>query len=347
MKHLYIYLIIALISSCANVILPNGGPKDSEAPKVISTSPQTNNLKFNGDKIIFTFNEKINVSNFFNSFFISPPLNKKVDYSTKVNKLVIQLKEELKNNTTYYVSIGQSVSDLNEGNKIKNESLLFSTGQMLDTLYIKGYVKDLISGTAAKNCWLFLNAYKNENNYNNDFKQASYIAKTNEQGFFSFPNLKNETYHITALQDLDKNLTYSLPDEKIGFLDSLKVSREELYNINIFSQNDSLNSFATLELDSTSSIGKLKVDSIPNNYYLELYNDIGIISRGKDGKIFVMDSLLIGEYQLRLIKDDNSNNSWDSGNLENRIQAEEILFYPQTIKVRSNWDIEINWKTKE
>ena len=59
-----------------------------------------------------------------------------------------------------------------------------------------------------------------------------------------------------------------------------------------------------------------------------------------------MDSLLIGEYQLRLIKDSNRNGVWDSGNLESRIKAEDILFYPQSIRIRSNWDLEISWETK-
>lgn len=346
MKHTYIILIVALFSSCANVIPPNGGPKDIVEPNVTSSFPETNTLNFSEEKVLFTFDEKIIVADFHSSFFISPILQKKVGYTVKANKLTIQLNEELKNNTTYYMSIGQSVADLNEGNKIKDATLLFSTGPTIDTLNIGGYVKDVTNGKASKDCWLFLLPYKKEGNYTNIFGQASYVAKTNEEGFFSFPNLKNETYHLVALQDLDKNLNYSLPDEKIGFLDSLFVSQKENYNINIFAENDSLGSFINLMLDSLSSFGKLIIDSIPEHSFLELYNDQGIVSRGKIGETFVMDSLLVGEYQLRLIKDRNQNGVWDSGNLEKRIQAEDVLFYPQSIQIRSNWDLEISWEAK-
>lgn len=346
MKHIYTILLSALLCSCANVIPPNGGPKDTNAPTITSLTPETNTLNFSQEKIIFTFDEKIVVDNFYSSFFISPPLNKKVDYAVKANKLIVELKEELKNNTTYYMSIGQSIADLNEGNKTKEASLLFSTGPTIDTLYIKGYAKDVTSGKGIKDCWLFLHTYERDNNYDNIFSQASYVAKTNEDGFFSFPNLRNELYHLIALQDLDKNLNYSLPDEKIGFLDSLFVSQKEGYNINLFTENDSIGALISLKLDSISRFGKLIVDSIPSHSFLELYNDQGIVSRGKLGETFIMDSLLIGEYQLRLIKDSNRNGVWDSGNLESRIKAEDILFYPQPIRIRSNWDLEISWETK-
>tara|TARA_B100000767_G_C19647327_1_gene485177 strand:- start:290 stop:1027 length:738 start_codon:yes stop_codon:yes gene_type:complete len=242
--------------------------------------------------------------------------------------------------------LGQSIADLNEGNKTKEASLLFSTGQTIDTLYIEGYAQDVTSGKGIKDCWLFLHTYEKDNNYDNIFSQASYVAKTNEDGFFSFPNLRNELYHLIALQDQDNNLNYSLPDEKIGFLDSLFVSQKEGYNINLFTENDSLGPLISLKLDSISRFGKLIVDSIPSHSFLELYNEQGTISKGKLGETFVMDSLLIGEYQLRLIKDNNRNGDWDSGNLESRIKAEDILFYPQSIRIRSNWDLEISWETK-
>jgi hypothetical protein len=343
MKHLYLILFIYLFNSCANIIPPNGGPIDIQAPTLVNTYPNNFSNNFSGQEIEFVFDEKIIATNFNTSFFISPPLEKKADYNIKGNKLTLNLNKQLKDNATYYIYIGESISDLNEGNKIKDVSLLFSTGSELDTLYIEGYAKDIKTGLAIKECWLFLYPLKNKEDNN---KTASYIAKTNEKGFFIFPNLNNEQYRITALEDLDNNLNYSLPNEKVGFLDALEVSHKKSYAINLFSQNDSLNTFVDLELDSVSQVGRLIVDSIPENYFLELFNDNGIVSRGELGEKFEMDSLLIGEYQLRLINDLNFNGVWDTGDLKNKIQAEEILFYPQTIKIRSNWDLELKWKTR-
>ena len=182
--------------------------------------------------------------------------------------------------------------------------------------------------------------------YSTPFNNANFLAKTDENGYFSFPNLTEENFHIVALMDIDNNLTYSLKEEKIGFLDSLNISQTKIYNINIFSEIDSLEITLNSKLDSISSIGKLIVDSIPLNCIIELYNENGIISRGFGNKQFIADSIQSGKYKLRLINDKNQNGKWDSGNLEKRIQAEEILFYPENIQIRSNWDLEVIWKTK-
>jgi hypothetical protein len=53
-----------------------------------------------------------------------------------------------------------------------------------------------------------------------------------------------------------------------------------------------------------------------------------------------------GEYKLRIISDNNNNNNWDTGNYLLKQQAEKVNYYPGNIRVRANWDLEINLKTK-
>lgn len=45
-------------------------------------------------------------------------------------------------------------------------------------------------------------------------------------------------------------------------------------------------------------------------------------------------------YLLRLIYDDNKNRKWDSGYYFDQIQPEEVIYYPEELDVRANWDIE-------
>ena len=56
----------------------------------------------------------------------------------------------------------------------------------------------------------------------------------------------------------------------------------------------------------------------------------------------VLRELLPGEYSFRIIKDENNNGRWDVGNLENRIQAEKIDIYTKPVKVRANWEVDID-----
>ena len=49
------------------------------------------------------------------------------------------------------------------------------------------------------------------------------------------------------------------------------------------------------------------------------------------------------EYSFRLIQDLNSNKKWDSGNYDKKIQPEPVIYYPGVTKVRSNWEVDLDW----
>ncbi|MCF4100490.1 Ig-like domain-containing protein [Gillisia sp. M10.2A] len=46
-----------------------------------------------------------------------------------------------------------------------------------------------------------------------------------------------------------------------------------------------------------------------------------------------------GKYLIRVIYDSNSNKKWDTGNYLKRIKPEEIIYFPEIMEVRANWDI--------
>ncbi len=46
------------------------------------------------------------------------------------------------------------------------------------------------------------------------------------------------------------------------------------------------------------------------------------------------------KYNLRLIYDTNNNKVWDSGNYLKKIQPEKVIYFPEKIDVRANWDVE-------
>lgn len=50
--------------------------------------------------------------------------------------------------------------------------------------------------------------------------------------------------------------------------------------------------------------------------------------------------MLPGEYEVRLLYDDNNNGQWDPGNYSHKLQPEKALTIPQKIGVRANWDNE-------
>jgi uncharacterized protein (DUF2141 family) len=54
-----------------------------------------------------------------------------------------------------------------------------------------------------------------------------------------------------------------------------------------------------------------------------------------------------GTYYARIFLDDNKNGKWDTGNLLDSIQPEEVYYYPKKIDCKKNWDIEQSWNIYE
>ncbi|MEY2917892.1 MAG: hypothetical protein RIS73_1606 [Bacteroidota bacterium] len=47
-----------------------------------------------------------------------------------------------------------------------------------------------------------------------------------------------------------------------------------------------------------------------------------------------------GEYEIRILYDDNNNGKWDPGNYSKKLQPEKVILIPKKLSVRENWDNE-------
>lgn len=54
-----------------------------------------------------------------------------------------------------------------------------------------------------------------------------------------------------------------------------------------------------------------------------------------------------GTYYARAFIDRNGNGKWDTGNVADRIQPEEIFYYPKKIELKKNWDVAQTWNLLE
>lgn len=87
----------------------------------------------------------------------------------------------------------------------------------------------------------------------------------------------------------------------------------------------------------------LFTDSLAPNTVLELVQNKKIIRTLplKNAKRISVENIEAGTYQVQGFIDVNENTTWDTGNLNTRIQAEKRVFFNQEIKVRANWELEI------
>ena len=220
-KSVSLILAAFLLTRCANVVAPTGGAKDITPPKVVEARPANHSTRFDGQKIEVTFDEFITLNNASQQVLVSPPLGTKPDIKQSGKTVTIKFKEDLRPNTTYTIDFGDAVKDFHEGNLFKDYRYTFSTGEVLDTLTLSGKVFNADDKKPAEG--LFVGLYSDADSlFSLPLKQApDFIAKTDKEGSFSFHGLPDRHFLVFALEDMNSNLYYDLPNEKVAFLDTL------------------------------------------------------------------------------------------------------------------------------
>lgn len=237
--HSYIYMCVFLLlaAGCANVVPPGGGEKDITPPTPRSFLPDTNTVNFDAREIRIEFDEYLQLNDVFNQVLVSPPLNTPPDIRMKGKTLIIRINDTLRANTTYTINFGQAIKDLTEGNILDNFTYVFSTGPELDSLMVTGKVKDRITDKPIEKAYVMLYLEPTDTSFTKT--RPYYFARTDQNGAFTIKNIRAGTYGLYALEDMNFNYYYDLPNERIAFQDSLlqidsTMGEQQLY---IFGEN--------------------------------------------------------------------------------------------------------------
>jgi hypothetical protein len=218
LKILLFFIVLLLFNQCAQVAPLNGGKRDLNPPKLIEALPSNLSTNFNGDVVILKFDEFIQLKDLSNQLIISPKLKTMPQLEADGKKIKISFKkDDLLPNTTYRFYLGQAIADMHEGNALKNFEYIFSTGNVIDTLKVKGIALDAFNNKPLANALVGL--------YNNELLKDSlpysvipnYICKSNDNGEFAFSYLPRTTFKAYAYDDKNKNSLYDGDIEKIAF----------------------------------------------------------------------------------------------------------------------------------
>jgi hypothetical protein len=285
---LSVVFLIFLFPDCAKMGSLTGGDKDSLPPVILNSRPDNYSLGFNRSTIEITFDEFIVLNNINQELVVSPPLKEKVTTIMKGKSLVINLNNDLKENTTYTLNFGQAIKDNNEGNVLSNYEFVFSTGDYLDSLSVYGRLLNAFDLKPSKDP---VNIMLYDTLYDSAFIKEIpiYIGKTNKEGYFSLNNLKSDTFRIFALKDGNANYRFDLPNEEIAFLDTFMYLTPEF--------------FPRIEID-TSSADSFKILT-PENLGTALATD----STDKRIDSLLMSKILVDMYlfteenQVQFLKD--------------------------------------------
>lgn len=218
---LYHWAVLAIIlTACAQIKPPTGGPKDEIPPEVVMSIPPNLSTNFNSKRIVIEFNEFVQLRSLSSQLVINPAMEERPDFRLKGKKLIIDLQSPLKEETTYVINFGDAVVDLTEGNKAQNLQYVFSTGSFIDSLRFEGNVIDAFELKPVENVFVMLYSHAHDTM---PYKSIpDYFAKTDKEGNFEINYIREGTYMPFALKDENSNYKYN-PGEAIGFLDSLIV----------------------------------------------------------------------------------------------------------------------------
>ncbi len=209
---------------------PTGGEKDTSPPVIISESPKNASINFNGQEIIIKFDEYIKLNNP-QQIITSPAIIPNPEYIIKGKSLHILLKNNLIPNTTYSINFGTSISDITENNVNPNIIYAFSTGPEIDTLKISGRILNAYTLQPEKNVKVML--YPTDSAVLQTL--PSFLAVTDNNGFFKINYIKKQTYNIAGLKDNNANYIYDLPNEEIAIYNRIiDWQNDSVYNINLY-----------------------------------------------------------------------------------------------------------------
>ena len=145
------------------------------------------------------------------------------------------------------------------------------------------------------------------------------------------------------------NVTFYTFEKKVAYFKVDSAAIESFYgNVNT---QQKIFSFENLISDDYYGALYVNADSLQEQYVFELLNSKQIViktlvlKKGENQLIF--KNLEPEKYQLRAVKDENLDEKWSPGSIKDEIQAEKVYYYTDEIKIRSKWDLEIEWQIKD
>lgn len=223
----YLLIFIFLISSCAQQVAPSGGPKDEKYPVFVDSKPNNKSTKFpiEGQKIIIKFDEFVRLKDATQQIVISPPPpgEKAPTIQENGKNIEVIFNAGLERNTTYTINFGNSITDIHEEMAVPDFKYVFSTGENLDTNYIKGKILNAFTLKPEKSVIVALYDYASFTDTTIYKKKPSYFIRTKEDGTYSIDNIPISKFYMLAYKK-EGDLKFSKGSELAMFNNPVNIA---------------------------------------------------------------------------------------------------------------------------
>ena len=349
MKRLVVASFFTLLIGCAVQSRPQGGPKDETPPTITKMIPALGELNFIGNKAEIVFDEYIQGSKLRGNITTSPPLEG-LEFEIVGKKLKLEWDEgQLLENTTYRISMGDEIGDLNENNKYNNLEVVWSTGSFIDSMQLGGTVNKIGEGAFEDlTIWLIPSGA-------DTIGSPKFSATPGKDGEFELRYLPVDTFDLLVFEDINFNKGFD-EGETYGFLKGIPTSSDSSfisvpYSTEVFAfpelDTAALDSVANyIDTTSKENLGQISFTIPPSADSVILFaqraGDVLInLSSGANSDTLVtpLEYYPPGKYQVFGYIDENANGSWDSPSWTLNTSGEPLIS-GQTFEVKANWELE-------
>lgn len=208
-------LASVLWMSCAQVNAPTGGPVDEDPPVLLSSSPAMGSTSLQPERLVWDFDEFIQLKNTTSEMFLSPPLAGVNALETRVRGRTVEVAfpadADWQTDQTYVLHFGAAIVDLHEGNAADGLLWAFSTGAVLDTLAIVGQVVRSVDAAAVESCRVFAypEALPLDSVVLSSSGHPSQVAVTDANGRFVLRHLAPGGYRLLAVSDANRDYRWN------------------------------------------------------------------------------------------------------------------------------------------
>ena len=275
--------------SCARQGIPPGGKEDKEPPRLVSSSPANLSVGVSASgSFVFVFSEPMKEESVVDNFLMIPIPSVWPEFSwrSKSKELTVNLKESLRDSTTYTVTIGAKASDM-RGNQLDGTvTLTFSTGGVIENGKITGRLipYDYFGKNPEKVSGVDVIAYRigqEETPPDPRHDVPDYFTQSGADGSYTMGGLSQAVYRLFAIGDRDGNGFYSEGSDMIG------VAPHDV----AVAHDDSVEAPAFMVSSRDTTAVQLKSVRASDSRRVDLYFDRDIVTEGIAVEITGLDIL--------------------------------------------------------
>ena len=193
-------LAVLVLTSCATVRAPTGGPADTTPPTLVAAAPADGTTNVTERTLRLAFSERLAAASVVRAVQVVPEGAAPPRVRARGDEIEVRF-DSLREATTYVVTIGTDLTD-DRGVKLASPiTVAFATGDQIDRGEIAGTVRDPVSGRAAGD--LSVLAYRSATP---DLSAApDYRTGAGSDGRFRLAYLRPDSFFVVAVADLNRN----------------------------------------------------------------------------------------------------------------------------------------------